>query len=71
MKKVSSLRSLSQTSFFSSTLSRNVKTYTTLTYDAAFKWVLSDNKIRASFIRALVTDRENKTGLPFSRKRVI
>lgn len=42
-----------QTRFFSSTLPKT-QIYTTPTYDAAFKWVLSDNNIRPSFFHAFI-----------------
>lgn len=40
--------------FFSSTLPMKGQIYTTPTYDAAFKWVLSDNNIRPSFFHAFI-----------------
>ena len=53
-QKFSPHRSLPQAKFFSNTTRKNVQTYTNPTYDAAFKWVLSDNNIRPSFFNAFI-----------------
>lgn len=50
-----------QARFFSSTPPRRVQVYTIPTYDAAFKWVLSDNDIRPSFFHAFIPDIKIKS----------
>ena len=47
-------RCLPTARFFSNTSHRSAQVYTIPTYDAAFKWVLSDNNIRPSFFHAFI-----------------
>ncbi len=47
-------RCLPTARFFSNTPHRRAQVYTIPTYDAAFKWVLSDNDIRPSFFHAFI-----------------
>ena len=63
MQKFSPHRFLPRARFFSNATLKNVQTYTNPTYDAAFKWVLSDDIIRSSFFNAFIPGLKIQTSV--------